>query len=219
MRQSHLDMIKWLALATMTLDHLIYLWPNAEWIRYPGRFAFVGFCAVMGAHAFRQAETLTANTWKQFGLLVFFAIVSEWPFRLLSDLPVWNIMPTLAAGFLVLQGVRSKTILSPLFICLPLALAVFAPLQYGLFGVLLPAAFWVAKTSGMRLALLPMLFAALADLDIDPWWMIWAFGSAGVCNLIITLQPTRRVPPVGRWAYAYYPLHLLLIACVLRAIS
>ncbi|CAE6952344.1 conserved protein of unknown function [Pseudomonas marincola] len=53
-RDANLDLIKWLAMLTMLLDHLRYLWPQAaDWLFIIGRLAFPLFCLGIAANVAR----------------------------------------------------------------------------------------------------------------------------------------------------------------------
>ena len=39
-RDANLDLLKWLAMLSMLLDHLRYVWPQSEWLFIVGRLAF-----------------------------------------------------------------------------------------------------------------------------------------------------------------------------------
>ena len=55
MRSTSLDLVKWLAMLTMVIDHLRYLWPEATtWLFVVGRFAFPLFCLGIAANVHRQ---------------------------------------------------------------------------------------------------------------------------------------------------------------------
>lgn len=79
MRQPSLDAIKWIAIITMTLDHLRFVWPAMEPLSLPGRVAFPAFALVIAAHALRQGQP-GASAWRQGAWLLGFAVVSQWPY-------------------------------------------------------------------------------------------------------------------------------------------
>ena len=59
-RDANLDLLKWLAMLSMLLDHLRYVWPQSEWLFIVGRLAFPLFCLGIAAmsHA-RNREPCT----------------------------------------------------------------------------------------------------------------------------------------------------------------
>ncbi|WP_241083736.1 TraX family protein, partial [Pseudomonas viridiflava] len=48
-RSSSLDLIKWLALLTMVVDHLRLVWPQMSYLFIPGRLSFPLFCVAIAA--------------------------------------------------------------------------------------------------------------------------------------------------------------------------
>lgn len=165
MRQPALDLIKWIALVTMTLDHLRFIWPALEPLSLPGRIAFPAFAIVIAAHALRQGQP-GASAWRQMAWLIVFAVVSQWPYWLLFEREQGNILLTLACGLGLICGIRIRmpgwrgTVIAVASV----GLSVVVPVSYGLLGVLLPFAFLVALQSGKRAAwLLPAAVAAAAQ--------------------------------------------------------
>ena len=53
-RDTSLDLIKWLAMLTMLLDHLRYVWPETGWLFVVGRLAFPLFCLGIAANVARS---------------------------------------------------------------------------------------------------------------------------------------------------------------------
>lgn len=86
-RDANLDLIKWLAMLTMLLDHLRNLWPEIEWLFIAGRLAFPLFCLGIAANVARsQSGALyTDENVRYLGWMVAFALISELPYRLLSS--------------------------------------------------------------------------------------------------------------------------------------
>lgn len=52
-RDTGLDLVKWLAMLSMLLDHLRYLWPDAYGLFVVGRLAFPLFCLGIAANVAR----------------------------------------------------------------------------------------------------------------------------------------------------------------------
>lgn len=55
-RDGALDLLKWLALLSMVLDHLRYVGFSADWLYVPGRLAFPWFCLAMAANLSRDGS-------------------------------------------------------------------------------------------------------------------------------------------------------------------
>ena len=80
-RDGALDLLKWLALLSMVLDHLRYVGYSVDWLYVPGRLAFPWFCLAMAANLARGPVAATGQ-WRYLGWLVLFSAVSEIPYRL-----------------------------------------------------------------------------------------------------------------------------------------
>lgn len=212
MRQPALDVIKWVAIITMTLDHLRFVWPALEPLAWPGRVAFPAFALVIAAHAFRQGQP-GASAWRQMAWLAGFAVISQWPYWLLFEREQGNIMITLACGLGLACGIRIPGLQGTLIAVVSIAIPLVMPVSYGLAGVILPAAFLGALQSGRKVSwALPAAVAAVAQGDL-----LHAALAAAASIALLALLSTRcraRVWPVGRWAYGYYPAHLLLLAAL-----
>ena len=212
MRQPALDAIKWLAIITMTLDHLRFVWPALDYMSWPGRVAFPAFALVMAAHAVRQGQP-GASAWRQMAWLVGFAVVSQWPYWQLFEREQGNIMVTLACGLGLICGLRMTGWRGSLIAVVSIAIPLVIPVSYGLPGVILPAAFVAALLSGRKASwALPAAVAAVPQGDL-----LHAGLAAAASVALLALLSTRcraRVWPVGRWAYGYYPAHLLLLAAL-----
>ena len=222
-RSASLDLLKWLAIVTMIGDHLRYLWPEQDWLFVTGRLAFPFFCLAMAANVARS----TAVNLRYLGWFLGFSLLSELPYRWLDNGSLTlNVMPTLALGLVVAWGVQVRTRSSGLQ---AMAAAVVAAvgndwLMYGLPGVLLPAAFVVALRDG-RLVWLAGLLALAGNLT-NSWLMqhplepialavmLVALASAPLGLGLLRLDGLRGIAPVGRWAWAFYPLHLAAIKLI-----
>ena len=97
-RDPGLDLLKWLALLSMSLDHLRHVWPQLYALYIPGRLAFPLFCLAIAANLARpSAQRQRPIPLRYLGLLLGFALLSEWPYRLLAPVPQsLNVLPTLA---------------------------------------------------------------------------------------------------------------------------
>ncbi|WP_077046877.1 TraX family protein [Pseudomonas sp. KK4] len=227
-RDRALDLLKWLALLCMVLDHLRYVGFSADGLYVPGRLAFPWFCLAMAANLARS-PLASGGQWRYLGWLLLFSAVSEIPYRLyIPDPDTLNVMPTLALGLLVARGWRDRHLPARLLAVGALALAaVFAPrLMFGFFGVLLPLAMLLVIRHPWYYALLP----GLVCLAANQWQVLYyairlgnvvAMAAVATCLIapwlgLFLLRHARGVkaPPMRRWAYALYPLHFLLLSAV-----
>jgi len=230
-RDGALDLLKWLALLSMLLDHLRYVGISADWLYVPGRLAFPWFCLAMAANLARDGARKTE--WRYLGWLLLFSLFSEIPYRLyIPDPDTLNVMPTLALGLLVARGWRNRTVISQLLgVSALLVAALFAQvLMFGLFGVLLPLAMLLVFRKPWYFSLLP----GLVCLAANQWQVLYEsaqFGNrvavlgiatcliAPLLGMFLLRHATfLRVPALRRWAYALYPAHFLVLLALRQAL-
>ncbi|MBK5531599.1 conjugal transfer protein TraX [Pseudomonas sp. TH08] len=231
-RDGALDLLKWLALLSMLLDHLRYVGFSADWLYVPGRLAFPWFCLAMAANLSRAGARKTE--WRYLGWLLVFSAVSEIPYRLyIPDPDTLNVMPTLALGLLVARGWQDRAVASRLLGGVSLLLAVLFSdrLMFGVFGVLLPLAMLLVFRLPWYFSLLP----GLVCLAANQWRTLFEsaqFGNEvaifGIATCLIApllgmflLRHARHLqaPPMRRWAYALYPAHFLLLLAIRQSIA
>ncbi|MBK5377164.1 conjugal transfer protein TraX [Pseudomonas sp. TH43] len=231
-RDGALDLLKWLALLSMLLDHLRYVGFSADWLYVPGRLAFPWFCLAMAANLSRAGARKTE--WRYLGWLLVFSAVSEIPYRLyIPDPDTLNVMPTLALGLLVTRGWQDQSMMSRLLGAAALVLAAVFPerLMFGFFGVLLPLAMLLVFRRPWYFSLLPGLICLAAN----QWQVLYdsaRFGNSvailGIAACLFApmlgmflLRHARHLqpPPMRRWAYALYPAHFLLLLAIRQSIA
>lgn len=232
-RERGLDLVKWLALLSMALDHLRFLIPGHAllgWGFVPGRLAFPLFCLALAANLARSRPGACGRSeQRHIGALLLFAVLSEPAHDLmLGNAYKLNILITLALGWAIAWSAQALQRGPLLLAALLLAGAVWlnASLTYGLLGVLLPTLCLLALQRGgawLALATLtallanltPRLGAALLAGQPRDWLIAFSCLAAlplGFWLLRTPLPERLRVPAVGRWAYYFYPLHMLAIA-------
>lgn len=228
-RDGALDLLKWLALLSMVLDHLRYVGGALDVLYVPGRLAFPWFCLAMAVNLARTPAAPTGGQWRYLGWLMLFSLISEIPYRLfIPDPEVLNVLPTLALGLLVARGWLHQDLQSRGLglIALLLATLFSERLMFGVFGVLLPLATWLVIRRPWYWAVLP----GLVCLAANQWEVLFYAARLGngaavlgiaACLIapllgLVLLRHTRHLkpPPMRRWAYALYPLHFLLLLLV-----
>ncbi|MDB5980884.1 MAG: rane protein [Pseudomonas sp.] len=229
-RDAALDLLKWLAMLSMVLDHLRYVGWSANVLYVPGRLAFPWFCLAIAANLARNAvgPVNQIAQWRYLAWMLVFAGISELPYRLFmqAEATTLNVMPTLALGLLVARGWQQRTSVAVALAVVAFATAVLcqAQLMFGFFGVMLPLAYlWILRGPWYG-ALLP----GLVCLASNAWPQMFAaagwgdpisIGAIIVCLLaplvglmVLRSRPDFPVWPMRRWAYAIYPVHFLLLA-------
>lgn len=231
-RDGALDLLKWVALLSMLLDHLRYVGFSADWLYVPGRLAFPWFCLAMAANLSRDGSR--RMEWRYLGWLLLFSAVSEIPYRMyIPDPDTLNVLPTLALGLLVTRGWQDPSIMARLLgvAALVLAIVFLERLMFGFFGVLLPLAMLLVFRLPWYFSLLPGLLCLAAN----QWQVLYEsaiFGNSvaifGIATCLFApmlgmflLRHARHLqpPPMRRWAYALYPAHFLLLLAIHQLIA
>lgn len=242
MRDKGLDLIKFLAILTMFIDHCRFIFPNFQsYLMTVGRCAFPLFAFAIALNTFRALINNKTSTIKSYCInLILFSCISEIPYRLMvGKSVVLNVMPTLLLGFLfivLLYKAKSKLKSILFFIC---GIGILLPVQhyfeYGLIGILLIVSFyWFISKKGL-LKILSFLvcvfFALLCNLQYY-YSLIKVLGIFNVYTnyLIVSILAVMvfifiinnydavkvNVPKMGKWAYWFYPIHMLLIFAIMR---
>lgn len=232
-RDFALDWVKWLALVAMILDHSWFILPP-EWqepghgLRVAGRLAFPLFCLVIAANIARQPAGFPTGIGRYLGGMLFFAMLSQPAYAKFFENGMLNILFTLAVGLPIAAAVQHRTpaLIVGALVCTSVAYAYGSVLTYGTWGVLLPAVLVVAMrvrdselfqvmaiVSGMGALLANgALLAVLRDLTPVQYSQVAAIAVAPLLGLLVLQVKAPPVRPVGRWMYAFYPLHLLVLS-------
>ena len=217
--------LKWLAIASMLIDHLgaVLLEPwlmtggglaahsDIDWIlvdsilRLIGRLAFplYSFLIVEGYHHTRDVRRYATR-------LALFALISEIPFNLAisqnwSDLSHQNVFFTLLAGLLAIWAMdQLKTWPLRLLLVGGLILgAEWLMTDYGAYGVLLIVILHWTRSDRRQQALVGALYN-LRQL------------TASLAVLPIYFYNGQKGRSSGKWIYLIYPVHLMVYALIYR---
>jgi hypothetical protein len=228
-RDGALDLLKWLALLCMVLDHLRYVGLSLDGLYVPGRLAFPWFCLAIAANLHRVKGAPVSG--RYLGWLLLFSVISEVPYRLfIEDADTLNVLPTLALGMLVARGWQQKTLFDRGLALIALTIAgVFSPyLMFGFFGVLLPLAMLLVFSRAWYFSVLPGLICVAANqwqVLLDSGTLMAYLGLATcliapLAGLVLLRHAKNASPPaMRRWAYTLYPLHFLLLLLVRQTIA
>ena len=228
-RDGALDLLKWLALLCMVLDHLRYVGLSLDGLYVPGRLAFPWFCLAIAANLHRVKGAPVSG--RYLGWLLLFSVISEVPYRLfIEDADTLNVLPTLALGMLVARGWQQKTLFDRGLALIALTIAgVFSPyLMFGFFGVLLPLAMLLVFSRAWYFSVLPGLVCVAANqwqvlLDSGTLMAYLGLATCLIAPLagLVLLRHAKNASPsaMRRWAYTLYPLHFLLLLIVRKIIA
>ena len=199
-RESRLDLLKWIAVLTMVIDHIGYVfYPNVSEFRMIGRLAYPIF-----AYLIAEGSVRTSNKRKYLERLLLFAFISQIPYMLVFQTLQPNILFTLVIGLYFIQMTWYR------FGILVLV-GLFLPLDYEWWGLLLPPLFvYCRERKVFGFVLISSLTLAYA---LTTGMLIQLFAIVGLL-LIYGLPAFKgmRVPVVNRWFfYWFYPVHLLLL--------
>ena len=207
------DLLKLLALLTMTIDHVgLMLYPQIPALRYVGRLSFPLF-----AYLLVLGMSSTHDLAKYLRRMLIFAFISQLPYTIANEIPIWqklNIFFTLSLGIIFIYLQERNNIL---FIA-PLAASIVLPMEYGAYGLAtilclnIMRSFkrtGVALLIALNLLIIPYgaSYQPLALLSL-PLILLHSSGKLGTINLKISLHPT-----ITRYLfYAYYPIHLIALS-------
>jgi hypothetical protein len=228
-RDGALDLLKWLALLCMVLDHLRYVGLSLDGLYVPGRLAFPWFCLGIAANLHRVKNAPVSG--RYLGWLLLFSVISEVPYRMfIEDADTLNVLPTLALGLLVARGWQQKALFDRGLALVAVTIAgVFSThLMFGFFGVLLPLAMLLVFRRPWYFSVLPGVVCVAAN----QWQVLLNSGSlVALLGLVacliapwaglVLLRHAKNVSPpaMRRWAYGLYPLHFLLLLIVRKIIA
>ncbi len=228
-RDGALDLLKWLALLCMVLDHLRYVGLSLDGLYVPGRLAFPWFCLAIAANLHRMGSAPV--TGRYLGWLLLFSVISEVPYRLfIEDADTLNVLPTLALGLLVARGWQQRALVDRglALVALSIATVFSSQLMFGFFGVLLPLAMLLVFRRPWYFSLLPGLVCVAAN----QWQVLLINGKlvallglaacliGPLLGLILLRHAQSASPPaMRRWAYALYPAHFVVLLAVRQVIA
>ncbi len=228
-----LDAIKLMAAVLMVVDHANHIWfGGAHLTAYLlGRAAFPLFCWAAAAAILRAGDD--RRLYRQAGLLLLFAILTEPISRLTRDYDVLNVLFTLSLGVLAAPAVLRLPTVARLVLSVAAAAAVgFGGWwEFGFAGFLLPAMI-AAAIRDRKVTDMAGVLLLLAIMNFRGYWG-WAHvevAGAAIVVLSATLwpafilwlvaetlrdrgrgpSPPRRLMP--RYAlHVFYPAHMLVL--------
>lgn len=206
------EALKWVALATMTVDHIgSVLYPELEFLRIIGRLAFpiYSYLVVLGMETTRSPK-------KYIRRLLVFAIISQAPYFMAhryEPLESLNVFFTLAFGALSLSN--------PLMLIPALIVSFFLNFDYGPYGIALITTMQLLRRdlkSGIAMTVLfNVLFYFIWDKQVFSLLALPLI-LAHMKGLLGTEKNTHDSPRYPTWRkyffYTYYPAHLTALVLI-----
>ncbi len=232
MEKKRSDILKIIAILTMLIDHIGYLFfPDQVLWRVIGRISFPIFAYLVALGAFR-----TRNVYRYGGRLLAFALVSQIPYNYMAPGRL-NIFFTLLAGVLMVRLFESKY--QPVALFFPI-IGEFLQLSYGAYGLIMILFFhiWKDKPRAILLAYLGLTALSLVDYggqvmdllrpltaEYGLWTGIYkllstSWGWVQSCSVLalplILLEDRIAIPVrLPKWlGYGFYPLHIALLVYI-----
>lgn len=212
-----LESLKWIALASMVLDHVGRLWldyPARSWVFAGGRLAFPLFAIVLGLNLARPGDQAAraARVARRLGLWCAISLV---PSVLARGHPLLvNVLGTLGLGAALCWAFAASPRPAVTFTLCALVLVACAHVEFGLAGVLLVPMAWLAQTGRARdgswLALVLVALVGLLNQRAGGLPAL-AMTLAALPLLALARHLPLRAPRLGRAFYWFYPLHLGVI--------
>lgn len=201
--------LKWTALASMVIDHLRYIYTDVPLLHDIGRLAYPIFAFVLASNLYRvkAAGDLAALDRTGWRLLAFGALAQPASMVLHGGWMPLNIMFTMALSVLLLRTGALGAMLA--FI----VLGAFPEYRWGgqLFFL---ASFYLcgAMATRQRVELAACLW--LAGFTLLAWnaHNLWVYAALPVILAAQQWQPGFELPRMKHFFYAFYPVHLSLLA-------
>ncbi|MCX6656507.1 MAG: TraX family protein [Candidatus Bathyarchaeota archaeon] len=210
------ELLKWIALATMTIDHIgMILYPQIPVLRIIGRISFPLF-----AYLLVLGMLSTHDPGNYFKRMLYFALLSQLPFAIANEVPIWqhlNIFFSLSLGIILIYLLDRNNIL----LLVPLIAAIIIPVDYGAYGLATILFLYIMRSFrrtgvilliALNVLLIPFetTYQPLALLALP----IILLHNDGRLTLTNSNEKTSH-PLISKYFfYIYYPAHLLVLALI-----
>ncbi|MEK4487888.1 TraX family protein [Psychrobacillus sp. FSL H8-0484] len=197
-RDGRVDLLKWIALITMIIDHIgIVFFPDEAIYRVIGRIAFPIFIILLAEGAVR-----TRNKKAHLIRLWVFACISQIPYLLLIDPYVLNVIFTMA---IAVTCIRLPYLIPVVFIGL-----MIIPVDYSWYGVGLALIYYYLRKWPGIACILAVNLTFLYAIQIGSFIQFWAV--IGLVLPLIIRKVSFRIPNTSKYFfYWFYPVHLAIL--------
>lgn len=190
---------------SMIIDHIgVIFFPQITFMRVIGRLALPIF-----AYGVAQGYHHTSSLSKYIRRLLIFGLIAQVPFIFVLDAYTLNILFTFVVSLLLIFTIEKQKYFLAVLV---FALSVFAPLEYGLYGVLMVVLFYFLRSKKLANAL------ALTLLTIGHFivhgFIIQTFAIVGV--VFALYYPFKNISfNLPRYFfYWFYPSHLAILLLI-----
>lgn len=204
-------MLQLLAMSTMLIDHIGYLFfPSEVTWRIIGRIAFPLY-----AYGIVLGYRYTRNIKKYMLRLFILAIISQVPFSLAFDETfALNVIVTLFLSLLViyLLDQQESRFMKAFILIISILLMMIIPMDYGAYGLAL-VLIYRYSTSYWPIVwhfALNYVFYLLGGWEVQ---MFSVISTICIVSFPQIMQRGRRVVPTWLWR-SFYPAHLLVLVCI-----
>jgi hypothetical protein len=204
------DFLKFIAIASMVVDHIgLVFFPQIMFLRVIGRIAFPIF-AVGVAEGYRYTSNYKAYLFR----ILYFAVIAQIPYLILFNNGQINVLFTLALALILIMAVDKKKYLLAFLV---LVASCFLKSDYGLYGVLMAAAFYFLKSKNIYLLIFLSLITVADAIFYDSPLQLFAY----LGFLLIVYLPKAEIKMVlpKYFFYWFYPAHLLLLIILKYSIN
>lgn len=196
------EMLKLLAILFMVIDHIgAIIYPDTELFRVIGRLAFPIF-----AYQLAQGYAHTSNYNKYMFRLWIFAIISQIPYTLAFDTLRLNVMFTFVIALFLIDKVAKKEYY---WLFSVLALVYFVEIDYSLYGILLPVAFYIFKDKKMWAFILTSIMTVIYMLYLQQFIVVYAL--IGIAIALYLPRNEVKVKMNKYFFYWFYPIHISIL--------
>ena len=205
--KSKSNLLKLIACITMFIDHTGFLYfPQKPLLRIIGRIAFPIF-----AYQVAVGFWHTSDHKRYLKRLLIFAIISQYPFYLMTGDGELNVIATFFFAALCLYFFKKSWYILTI---IPLGISYFVPMDYGLYGVLAVLTFYYFyKKPILQLVGFSVLTIIFSNLN---GWQIQLYSVLSVVLILLV-----RIIPVNfefklnkYFFYWFYPVHMLFLVFV-----
>jgi len=212
---SHIEILKWLALFFMVIDHTGYILSGDNYIfRSIGRLSYPIFGFVLAHNIYYFTKSLPHMLLKLF----IFGVITQ-PIALLA-MPVaysgsLNILFSFLASGIIIFAYRCKNISYKLLIY-PVGFLLSFVSDYGLFGMLMVFSFYLFfETKKHNYIFLSIIFILFSEINHFPMWVIIPAILAPSIPLMIRMPYIIKRSPKNLF-YLMYIFQFLLLSLILQ---